>query len=379
MSCDSATGPVNIQPTKNKCSLKCYFSFDYSQDSPINVINKKNYLSIKILDSSSPVVRFSSSKGSLTCNKNDIGGEYTVKEMRIYTPSLHEYNGGTSEGELIIYHNNITGGSDLIVCIPLTNGRGTQEASGVLETIISEMNSYGNRANEESGIQELRLNLNDFIPTSGFYTYSATLPYYPCNNCVTYIVYNLSEAGIFISLNTLKNLKKIIKKTFVNTHYITERLAYSYNKVGAVHKGNAGGDIWIDCSPTGDDGEVLIESRKTSYMSGASKHLLNAANYIQQAGFGHTIILALVIIVTFCVGRIMYKKMVGEKASIIPSGVTSKAKHDYKELTKINTGTSFIKEVGSFIKRGPSHLKWDKQPAAASGKLLNLLSKGNKS
>ena len=325
MSCDSATGPVDIKSTKNTCSLKCYYSYNYSTGT-VNATNKSHYISIKLLDSNNPVVKFSSSKGADTCNKNNVGGDYVVKEVRMYVPSLHKYNGNSADGELFIYHTNITGGSDLLVCIPISRTHGTQEnATLQLESIISEMRNTGNRMGEQSTVKGLKFNLNDFIPKKGFYTYSATLPYYPCNGCITYIVYDKSDASIYLSNSVLKDIKNMIEKTFVDVNKITNRIGYSYNKAGGSQHGANADDIYIDCSPTGDDGEILIEEQKADYIKGISPYLNNAANLIQIGSFIKLCIIILVIYITYRIGRFIYRKSVGEQTTL---------KRDLSKVTK---------------------------------------------
>ena len=236
----------------------------------------------------------------------------------MYVPSLHKYNGNSADGELFIYHTNITGGSDLLVCIPISRSHGTQEnATLQLEAIMSEMKNTGNRMGEQSTIKGLKFNLNDFIPKKGFYTYSATLPYYPCNGCITYIVYDKSDASIYLSNSVLKDIKHIIEKTFVNVHKITDRIGYSYNKTGGVQHGANADDIYIDCSPTGDDGEILIEEQKADYIKGISPYLNKAANLLQVGSFIKLAIIIVVILITYYIGRYIYRKSVGEKTDLI--------------------------------------------------------------
>jgi len=285
MSCETATGPIDIIPTNKTCNLKCFFKYKYY---PGVVIAKNNsdYIQLKVLDTDAASVKYSASGSRGTCNKNSIGGDYVIDEIRIYTPSLHTYNNSLADGEIIISHTNITGGTNLLVCIPISNGAGTQgKASNQLNLIVNEMINLGNSSNEGGIIQGLKFDLNNFIPQKGFYSYIATLPYFPCDKCVYYIVFDKSEASVGINNAALEKLQSIIKKNMVapprsisTLGYISKvegdptgikkNLAYAYNKTGPKYATVNNDEIWIDCQPTGSKDEVIIEESKTNYLSG---------------------------------------------------------------------------------------------------------------
>ena len=107
MSCPNATGPIDISMSKikGKCDLKCAYHFDYNNSSCV-ATNQGEYISLAYDKSSSPPVIY-----------NALG--YYVKEIRIFCPSLHSYNGEKTDGEFIIIHTSNTGEKPLLVCIPI--------------------------------------------------------------------------------------------------------------------------------------------------------------------------------------------------------------------------------------------------------------------
>ena len=104
MSCLKSNSPIDISPTnvKGDCSLKCKYSFNYG-DSFITIKNKKKYLTLGY-DNSNTNVIFN-------------GLKMQVSEIRVFSPSLHTFDGNKSDAEMIIIHQGF--GKNLLVCIPI--------------------------------------------------------------------------------------------------------------------------------------------------------------------------------------------------------------------------------------------------------------------
>ena len=264
MNCDNSTGPINISTNKNvsNCEGKCNLNYKYNITSVI-AKNKKYYLSLNFNNNSNSVVKYSTNDRGTKCSSS--GGDYSLNEMRIYYPSIHTYKGARADAEIIIDHTNLIGGNDLIICIPISINSGTQQnASTQVTEIIEFMTKVGNKPGEGGNIQGLNFNLNDFIPKNkGFFTYSASLPYPPCTKCVEYIVYDVNTASISLTNGTLNKLKTITSASKIPVKPITDDLGLAYNKKGAMKGIQPSGDsIYIDCQPTGEDGEILINENK---------------------------------------------------------------------------------------------------------------------
>ena len=243
MSCSDATAPIDItnNPT-GTCDLKCKYSFKYKNTSS-KLTNKSYYLSLTHDQFFPAPVTFNSDS-------------YQVSEIRIYSPSLHSYSGSKADGEIIIMHTGTQG--SLLVCIPLVKGgSSTSKSSLDLENIISNAKKFTRKANQETPLQK-SFNLNTFVPTGKpFYSYKATLPFVPCNGEYNYVVFSKNDnAYVTISADQLETLKSVISS---HSMEIKTGTKFYVNSTGA-NTSAAGGkqeDIYIDCQPVTEDGEII--------------------------------------------------------------------------------------------------------------------------
>ena len=95
-----------------KCNLKCSFSSKY-EVSNSSATNNDIYVNVTYDKQSMPPVLFNYQK-------------YNVSSVKIYSPSLHSYDGAKVPAEIIIEHQPVTSGSVLNVCIPKFNQVTTQ-------------------------------------------------------------------------------------------------------------------------------------------------------------------------------------------------------------------------------------------------------------
>ena len=279
MSCLNTTGPVNIDHPDDiiYCKETCKLSYNF-KPTLVSVANKGNCLVIEPADKTSTPVTYSSTDTG-DCRSGG-EGKYSVQEVRIYCASnpggsLHKYDRQRATGEIIIYLSNSIGSGNLIICIPIISTNGSlPKATAQLTAIIQNSLSTVNSPNESIGpLRGVELKLNDFIPkNAGFYSYTATLPYPPCTNCINYVVYSPPD-GIFLSQSTISSLTEIIQRLTTPIHSSDQaNIGYAYNKTGATHSGETG-DTFMDCQPVGEDGEVLISENKdggASIISGLS-------------------------------------------------------------------------------------------------------------
>jgi carbonic anhydrase len=282
MACDNNTGPVDIKydSAALTCDLKCNFTYKYNTGG-FNVTNLGTYLSLKLTNNDSQNVYFTSNKGIGECSNYGGGaGNYSVDEIRIYSPSLHTYNGVKADGEIVIYHNNIGGGKKLIVCIPIMSSLiAKSDASKQLTEIIKSMAEIGKTENHNMNIQGNNFNLNNFIPNDNFYTYTATMPWYPCTKCIDYIVFDNGSYAINITNETLTNLTNIIDKNEITVRDITSSIEFTYSKKKPIYSSpDSDNNIYIECNPTGSDGEILVETQKEGYFDPLSLSILSSIN-----------------------------------------------------------------------------------------------------
>lgn len=244
--------PINIVGNVPNCSLKCNFSFKYPSSKILKILNKGNYVNIDVERMSEPPVSF-----------NNEG--YNVKDIRIYTPSLHTYSGSTADAELIIIHTNSNNSSYLLVCIPISVNNIINDNSAFLSRVIQEMSKRANAVGEETILQEERFSLNNLVPRKPFFSYEGVLPYSPNNGNADFIVYNMDNA-IPINDKTFKQMGNMIISQNTIVYPAKDRLFY--NSSGPTVVG-INDDIYIDCRPTGADGNVIVPVSKESELNSA--------------------------------------------------------------------------------------------------------------
>lgn len=273
MSCPNATAPVDIdqEHVLGKCELKCAYRYQYNGSSCV-VTHRGDYLSLSYDASVSPPVVY-----------NAVG--YDVKDIRLYTPSLHSYHKLKTDAELIIIHSSSTGANPLLVCIPIRanslssslSSLSSGSASSIMSTIIDSTAKLAPTQGETATLQVPTYNANAFLTTGKpFYSYTATEPFQPCASIVDYIVFDVIDAAIDISSSTLSVLQQVIQK---NAYTIAANNNKStklfYNEKGA-NKGltNGNDDIYIDCQPVGESDEsidIIQDSTTSSSSSNSNK------------------------------------------------------------------------------------------------------------
>ena len=287
MTCQNATGPVNIIPTNATCFNKCRLGYNFTKTG-VNTSHQSDYISIEPSDKNSPNVIYSSANTS-SC-KNGGEGNYAVEEIRVVYPSVHTYGkkGIHANAELIIHLNNVSGGRNLIICIAITNKNGSQPgASDQLNQIIAYLSKMGNSSGEGGTVQGLNFDLNAFMPRGkGFYAYTATLPYQPCTKCVDYIVYDVNDAAISLDNSTLSQIKDLIGVTYANIQPMSRQIGYAYNKKGAQYGLGNSNAIWIDCQPTGANGKILVDENKQGVLTNDSFRMFSGLNDDQRQTLG---------------------------------------------------------------------------------------------
>ena len=96
---------INKQSIYGKCNLTCSFSFKY-ENSNSTAKNNEFFIGVSYDKKTSPPVTFKYQP-------------YNVSQIKVYSPSLHLYDGAKVPAEIIIEHDPAKGGSMLCVCIPI--------------------------------------------------------------------------------------------------------------------------------------------------------------------------------------------------------------------------------------------------------------------
>jgi carbonic anhydrase len=287
MSCPTATAPIdiNISNKRGLCDLKCSFKFYYNNSTCV-ATNRDDYISISYDKSSKPPVTY-----------NATG--YDVKEIRLYTPSLHTYKNNKTDAELIIIHTSNTGEKPLLVCIPVRQNNTTSESSLFFNTLIETVASNANKDGETTTVNLNEFNLNTFVPMKPYFSYTATEPYQPCSEIVDYIVYNVIECSLDINEDILTKLQEIIKQNNYNAQTSTN-INLFYNEKGPFSDNS--GELYLDCQPVGsseDTTSVVFESNSQSSSN------YNWNDFVSQ--YSHIIIFLVFFIILVCVKYFMSK------------------------------------------------------------------------
>jgi carbonic anhydrase len=285
MSCSNATAPIDISKDNvvGKCDLKCDFNFHYN-DSSCVATNRGDYISLAYETSNSPPVTYNSSS-------------YDVKEIRIYSPSLHSFNGSKSDAEFMIIHNTFAGANPLFVCIPIKSSNNSDTSSKNLSTIINTVASNAPTKDEKTTVNISKFNLTAFVPKKPFFSYTATNPYQPCSKSKTeYIVYD-RESSIGITDTVLSILKKVITK---NAYDVKPSPGLFYNEKGPGSDSNSS-QIYIDCQPVGQSKEeVIITNSGVSSNHFTSKNIMQ--NKLFQVFLGAIIFIIIIYLIHFFMG-----------------------------------------------------------------------------
>jgi carbonic anhydrase len=185
---------------------------------------------------------------------------YNVREVNIYAPSLHAYNGSSADAEMLIIHDGA--GKKLIVSVPLVQSNNVAASAKILDDIIGKFSSTVDKTktNDSQLINVQNYNMENFIPSSPYYFYMGGAPFSPCDGQYNFVVFDKTKSPVTIGSDTLKTLTGLIQPSGINA---VSRSDYYYNSSGPnVKPGSSGNkdEIYIECNPTGEDGEILFQT-----------------------------------------------------------------------------------------------------------------------
>jgi len=224
---------MDISPQKiaGTCNLKCAYSFKYQKSKSV-ATNYGTKIVLTYEVGTNPPATFNNIK-------------YKVDQIIITCPSLHLFNSAKADAEIMIVHTPVSVGNQLYVCIPINTSAPTTSGSTIITEIISAVAvgapTQGERTSQ--GISEFTL--DNIIPRVPFYTYSAAN--------IDFIVYGILNA-ISISTDTLTKLTNILAP-LPQISFPGGPLLF-LNPNGPT-MGEGDGEIYIDCSPTGNSEEEI--------------------------------------------------------------------------------------------------------------------------
>ena len=318
MSSENCSSPINISsidPSIKECNIYCTYHYDYNDSAcVVSTDPSGNYLDIKY-----------DLKNSGTSSQVIFNGEnYNVSSVRVYQPSLHTYDSQYAPMELLIYHDG--GVSDkLVVSIPYQSGSASTDytssktGSQVLQNIINDYYKLSpspppssSSSSSSSNTQNLNItnfNLNNFIPSAKYYYYVGTelsmsgLCTQP--KSTNYVLFDLSKGGQYISSDAISKIQSLITTSaFPVTTNTLYKSAKFPNSDSAASKSD---EIYIDCNPTGSEGEELytpVDNSSTQISS-----INNLLNSLKDSGIVQFLVSIIVsILVIWAIKKAFFTK-----------------------------------------------------------------------
>jgi carbonic anhydrase len=195
---------------------------------------------------------------------------YRPIALAIYNKSLHKYDGAQTDGELHVYHTGTGGegaGKTLIISIPIQQGDSSTTGSQTIDTILKTMPASSITKDSSSSPpiavtfkNDVRTyNLKTIVPSkTPFYAYVGNAPYSTTSATINYVVFPRS-AALNVSQSAMDNFKAIVKPVVPPVAGQPSNTV-TYNATGA-NTGASGADdnLYIQCSPAGDDGVILYK------------------------------------------------------------------------------------------------------------------------
>ena len=278
MSQIQCTAPLDIvknTQTDKICKLKCAYQFDYPRTT-LTIINGVIMLIMIPERVTTPPVIY---------NDNN----YEVIWSFLAQPSIHSYNGQKAEAELIIFHSSISG-KYMCVCIPIkSSSSSADDSANYFDLILSAVTLTAPSAGGTAIFNNSTFSLSKLVPMKPYYSYTGadffSKECYPGQLQIDYLVYHYEHA-ITMSPQGISTLQRLLKPSNqVFPQPLPESVNYGgifYNPIGPISPNKP--DIYIDCQPTGDDGEIIMAAKRdpgSLFANNPLKKLMNM-NIIKQ-------------------------------------------------------------------------------------------------
>jgi carbonic anhydrase len=243
--CKNASTPLNIdiRDIAGYCDQKCAFTYNYTNTSCVGK-NLETALNFSIDTANFYPVLYN------TFN-------YSVENMYLCSPSIHTYNGSLADAEIIIKHVPVSGGNNLIICVPIKNTNANTKAAQLLGSLINSSARLIPSAGGSAIMNISNFNLTTFMDKKPFYSYTGSAIVGNCSNMADYIVFSIKDFYCDIISDDLATLKKLIKPVGLTTKSpISSGINLFYNKVGA-GLNIKNDEIYIDCQPINQSEETI--------------------------------------------------------------------------------------------------------------------------
>jgi hypothetical protein len=288
---------ISQQNVKGNCDSKCSYSFSYANS---NSTAKNNGVMISL-----------SYDGSKTSPVSYNNNNYNVSSVMIITPSIHIFNGKTTDGEILIEHAPVLGGNNLFVCIPIVSSNDTSNASSVITNIITYVSDNAPANGDSANLNLNNFTLNSIVPKKPYFNYindnkASTL-------AGDYIVFNILDA-IPLTSSILTKLGQIIKPYNMNT----PGSSLYYNPSGP-NSLSSNDDIYISCKPTGfskDTTEVRETNNNRTPSLGNLFDMGNLFGNSSNSEYINSFYILLIIIMLFLFINVIYNFLTKDEYNI---------------------------------------------------------------
>jgi hypothetical protein len=205
--------------------------------------------------------------------------QYTIEVCVLLRPSMHTFAGKKADAELVIMHQKVNSQKYLLVCVPIkSSSTSTDDSAIFFDLIMTEVAQTAPANGQNTVFINNTFSLKSMVPMSPYYSYSGSHPFFTSDYCpmierfrsgyepymkMDFIVFHIDDA-ITMSPQALRTLKQVIP---TRLHIVS--VPESRNPGGLFFNPNGpvppvGGEIYIDCRPTGADGEILVTARQDS-------------------------------------------------------------------------------------------------------------------
>lgn len=307
----NVNSPIDISDmhSNGRCVKKCDLSFKYNNSS-VPISNKGDYLSIKYDDTSNV-------EAPVNYNSN----KYKVSDVRIYSPSLHTYNGSQMPGEILIIHTPIMGGQQLFVSVPIMDSNSVTPGSSMISAILKHALANVPAENNESRLDNIKnFTLNSIVPKKTYYYYEGVnFLEQPCSAKIDIICYLPHAANIGISQDLSKNLSSIIKPSNIIPKQYSEGETPKlyYNEEGSTSLNADGDDIVMSCEPFNDSSDP---NEITEYVVDTNPAALNPSDIFNSGWFqviaGSLTFFLIICVLNFLFGIFQKKSELSDVASV---------------------------------------------------------------
>jgi hypothetical protein len=282
---NSMTIDISKEAIQNTCNNKCSYNFKYANSESIVATNSGYFIQLSYDNTTESRIQYNDKK-------------YVVQNIQLFSPSIHLFNGLTTDAEIVVNHTSMSGAADLHVSIPIVNSSGSTTSSPI-QQIIEGVASNAPSDGETTNLTIPSFNLDEIIPQTAYYVYQGD------SNSILNgynIVFGKQHA---LSLDTSK-LSSIMKESGL----IQTGTNLSYNERGPNTSGSTlNDDIYISCQPTGHS------TQKVAVDNSGSKPVLKNDFSLKSPVFIFGYIFLLILLVIF-LANVLMNYFTGNKVKI---------------------------------------------------------------